>query len=511
LGKPSEPLPTPRTPEKGTIMSRFDYGSGRRTNIAEQITDAELEERILELRSYDRLSQTQSATLRDYEHHLAERRRAADHARLTRALDRQGVTVRTDEDGLMRPSGDLDGPGLLPVDRGQPPAAPTPRSADDSPGGRSRDLARRTIEAAHRSQLLPDVAAERAERLVSDGPAFGQQVAARWVTATGDPDYRSAFAKKLADPENARDLWSEPEFRAWQRVMALQSEQRAMGIGAGGTGGFMVPMTLDPAILLTSDGSTNPLRRIARVVQIATDKWSGVSSAGATAEWKAENAEAADGSPTLDQPEIPVHFGDVDVPFSYEVGMDAANFLAELQVVLVDAADQLQAEAFMVGTGVGQPTGLVTALPAGSKVATAAADALTADDAVGLQNALPPRFQPRAQWLANLTTINDLGSLETTGGSLRFPEIATGRLLRKPLNEASWLDAAGDTAAAGNDNVMVYGDPTQFVIVDRVGTTLEVLPGYGANNRPTGQRHAFMYFRTGSDVVVDNAFRLLTA
>jgi predicted phage gp36 major capsid-like protein len=34
---------------------------------------------------------------------------------------------------------------------------------------------------------------------------------------------------------------------------------------------------------------------------------------------------------------------------------------------------------------------------------------------------------------------------------------------------------------------------------------------FGANRRPTGQRGMFLWARVGSDSVVDNAFRLLTA
>jgi hypothetical protein len=55
----------------------------------------------------------------------------------------------------------------------------------------------------------------------------------------------------------------------------------------------------------------------------------GITSAGATAEWKAELAEAADASPTLAEPAITIHAGDAFVPYSFEVGMDATNFLDE--------------------------------------------------------------------------------------------------------------------------------------------------------------------------------------
>jgi hypothetical protein len=35
--------------------------------------------------------------------------------------------------------------------------------------------------------------------------------------------------------------------------------------------------------------------------------------------------------------------------------------------------------------------------------------------------------------------------------------------------------------------VLVYADFTQYVIADRLGTTLQLLPGYGANQRPTAR------------------------
>src|SRR4051812_16408179 len=70
-----------------------------------------------------------------------------------------------------------------------------------------RDQARRVIEAGFRSKQLPDYAAERAERLVSTGPARDQGVAGRWALAAGAPEYRTAFAKLLGDPTRGHMLW----------------------------------------------------------------------------------------------------------------------------------------------------------------------------------------------------------------------------------------------------------------------------------------------------------------
>ncbi|KUH82201.1 hypothetical protein AU186_10265 [Mycobacterium sp. GA-1999] len=85
---------------------------------------------------------------------------------------------------------------------------------------------------------------------------------------------------------------------------------------------------------MTSNGSVNPLRQISRVVQIATESWNGVTSAGVTAERTADAAEVADASPTLAQPSIPVHKGDGFVPFSFEIQGDAVNFITELGKLL---------------------------------------------------------------------------------------------------------------------------------------------------------------------------------
>ena len=60
-----------------------------------------------------------------------------------------------------------------------------------------------------------------------------------------------------------------------------------------------------------------------------------------------------------------------------------------------------------------------------------------------------------------------------------IPEIreAPPRLLTKPVHENS--NQSGDMTTAAS-RFLAYGDFQQFVIVDRVGSTLEILPGYGA-------------------------------
>ena len=59
--------------------------------------------------------------------------------------------------------------------------------------------------------------------------------------------------------------------------------------------------------------------------------------------------------------------------------------------------------------------------------------------------------------------------------------------------------------------MLTIGDFSHFLIVDRVGLNVEVIPHlfHTANNRPSGQRSLYAYWRNTSDVLAWQAFRTL--
>lgn len=380
---------------------------------------------------------------------------------------------------------------------------------EQTPAQTQRDTAMRTIERAVKANKLAASGAELVETLMRTGSPLSQTWTQRYAAAAGSEHYERAFSKVVANPTQGHLEWTPAEADAYRAVAAVQAEQRAMSLGDT-AGGYMIPLTLDPAIMLTNGGSINPLRQLARSVTTVSDTWQGVTSAGVTAEWTAEAAEVADASPTLGGPSIPVHKGDAFVPFSFEIGSDAVNFMNELGTLLVDAAEQLNATAFTTGSGTGQPKGVITALTGGpSVVNSGTAATLAASDVYAVQNALPPRFQAGAQWCASLGILNTLRQFETGSGALKFPGLHDNpsTLLGRNALELSNMVATTTTGS----KVLLYGDfQSGYVIVDRIGSTLELVPHLvGANRRPTGQRGALLWYRVGADVVVPNAFRLL--
>jgi HK97 family phage major capsid protein len=250
-------------------------------------------------------------------------------------------------------------------------------------------------------------------------------------------------------------------------------------------------------------------------VQTTTNAWQGVLSAGATAEWRSEAAEAADGSPTLSAPSIPVFSGDVFVPYSHEVGQDVPGFFDELTRICLDAADNLQATAFTTGDGSAAPQGIVTGLAGtASEINGGGSEALDAADPYSLQSALPARFSANASWLSHIATANTFRQMETTNGAHEFPELrdTPPMLLGKRWYECSDMDGTIDAAATANNYALIYGDIREaFIIVDRVGATVSFIEQLFSttNGRPSGQSGLFLQFRTGAEVVNIAAARLL--
>jgi HK97 family phage major capsid protein len=326
----------------------------------------------------------------------------------------------------------------------------------------------------------------------------------RLAIASSDPDYWRAFVELARGGGNA--TLSEREIAALRRV---EHERRAMSL-SDSAGGYLVPFGLDPTVTITSDGSLNQIRRVARQVVATGDVWHGVAANETSWSWDAEAEEVSDDASTFTQPTIPVHRGTGFIPISGEAFADAANVTQEIGRLLAAGKDSLEAVAFTTGTGSSQPTGIVTALNStASVVASAGSNVFGKTDIYALAESLPARHRnhPSAAWLANLAVYNDAREFETTNGASVFPEIAEGRLLGRPILEAEQMD---DTWGSGENYVLVFGSFDRFVIADRIGTTVEFIPHlFGSNRRPTGQRGWWAYFRAGSDVTDTGAFRLL--
>jgi HK97 family phage major capsid protein len=381
------------------------------------------------------------------------------------------------------------------------PWAPTPSY------GAGNELRGKALTAVERDAYASDGARERATKVIESDET---DAVARYVLAVSDPAYLKAFRSLAIDVQRGHLTWGPAERTAVENVATAS---RAMALSPDSAGGFAVPFALDPSFVVANPGSVNPIRSLARVESVTSDSWNGVRTAGSTASWTAEGQEVGDNSPTLAQPSVPIHKAHAFVPASIEASMDIPNFAEQVAKVLLDARDQLEAETFVSGTGVGQPTGIVTALAGTSSVlpsTTAATFALA--DVYRLIEKLAPRYRPNAAWGAPLEIINAVRQFATANNFHAFLTDLAGdipaRRLGKPLAEVSGMD--GSITAATTNYALVVGDWSHYLIADRIGATIEFIPHlFGANGRPTGQRGSYLYWRSGADSINDDAFALL--
>lgn len=365
-----------------------------------------------------------------------------------------------------------------------------------------RDNARRAIDAATFPGSDDRAAAQSIAERTLAGCDDEDGTLARRMLVTGSPVYQRAFGKLCAQLSD-RGLTSE--------------ERAALAVGVDANGGFAVPFQLDPTIILTSNGVINPLRQIARVERITGKEWDGVTSAGVTVSRGAEGAEVADGSPTLAQPTVrPVRVQGF-IEFSRELEQDWSQLVNEMNMLLADAKDVEESSSFVLGDGTGTNAGgIVTTLGGGQAVnVSAAAGGFKVPDTLNaLSEAVPPRFRARAQWLANTAVYNKIGALAAAAGYALDPwvNLVNGKpngLIGYPKNEAS--DMTSDMTTT-NNRYMVFGDFKQFLIVDRLGMSIELVPQlFGASGRPTGQRGLYAIWRNNSKVLVPGAFRYAKA
>jgi len=325
----------------------------------------------------------------------------------------------------------------------------------------------------------------------------------QYALATANPAYRSAFEKIMQFPDSYHSQLTQEEAYALRTAMSTSNS----------AGGYAIPFLLDPTVILTSTGSQNPFRQIARVESGMSNKWQGLTSAGVTAQWLAEGTAVTDASPTFGQPSITAYKGAAYIIGSYEV-IEDTNLATELPKMVQNGKDRLEASAFATGSGSGAPYGVVTSVTAvtASRVSPTTGGVFTTASRADVDatiEALPDVHQASASWVANYKTYGIIRRMDTYGGGNFWANLGGGQpteLLGLPSYKSVHMDS---TVTTGSE-MLIVGDFSNYLIYDRIGVQLEyvqnVVDGSGV---PTLQRGWVAHWRTGADVLNVDAFRTL--
>lgn len=323
---------------------------------------------------------------------------------------------------------------------------------------------------------------------------------ARSLLGRTQPAYVSGFRKYMT---GRSDFWS-------------AEERAAMAVGTNTAGGFLVPTHLDPTIVLTNNGTSNSIRPVSRVVTLTEGSvWNGVTSAGATFSSDAELTEVSDDTPAVARVSVPVYKCQGFIQASIESFEDIASLTSDVLMLFADGRDVLEGGLHATGSGSTQATGIFTALDANTNVELTSTTAATIGlaDLQTVYRSVPVRWRGRSKWLMNpvyLLAIQALGTALSASYSTNLTEPLTERIIGKPVIESD--DAPTTQTTTVRDNEIVFGDFSNYLIVDKPGSTsIEFIPHLfnTSNNLPDGRRGWYMHWRTGADSINDLAFRLL--
>lgn len=291
--------------------------------------------------------------------------------------------------------------------------------------------------------------------------------------ATPTPDDKTGRASKAY----AEDFGS--MLRGKRPVNNVLSE------GVLADGGYLVPEEFERQIITGLD-EYNVIRGLANVIKTDAERKIPVAATHSVAAWKAENAAYAESNPTFDQKTLDAFKLTDLIKVSIELLQDSAFSLeAYIANEFARAFGAAEEEAFCVGTGTGQPTGIFTADGGTVGVTTANATKLDSDEVISLVYSLKAPYRRNAAFLMNDETVGIIRKLKDQNlAYLWQPSMQAGqpdKLLGYDLHTTPYAPkyAAGALAIA-------FGDFHNYWIADRMGITVQRLNELYSTNGQVG-------------------------
>ena len=361
-----------------------------------------------------------------------------------------------------------------------------------------RDSAMRSIEGASfanshfpRQTGQTDVAA-----LVDGRDQCEPDEVAKRVLYTGSPSYRRAFRK-----------WLFQQTMTPEEQSAFEESRAALVTLAN----VAVPYDLDTTMQINTAGAINPYREAFRVVKTTSNDWRPLVSSGMTAVYQTEATAATDLSPAFTAPARLLQKAHTLARFSTEIQSDYPGLEAELAKEISDAKDVLESVQFTTGAGTTiYPQGIFTAFTA-NFLDTTTTLVIVPADLYKLEANIGARYRAGCVWLGSPYFYSLVRGIDTAGGAGLWVDNLTqggavgntenggrlGNLLGHPAYEVGGLP---DGTMATTEKVAILANRERFVVIDRIGMNLELIPNFldAGTGFPTGERMLYAWWRNTS-------------
>lgn len=280
----------------------------------------------------------------------------------------------------------------------------------------------------------------------------------------------------------ARDEYKRDFFAA----MRGRQVTNVLSEGVDADGGYLVPTEFENSIVqgLNED---NVIRKLAKTITTSAERKVPIAATPSVATWVAENGAIPESGVTFDQKTLDAFKLTDLVKVSVELLADSMFDLeAYLAAEFARAIGVAEEQAFCVGSGTGQPTGIFLET-GGAQIGTTASSqtAVSFDDVISLVYSLKSPYRRNAVFLTNDSTVSAFRKLKDSNGQYLWqPALQQGqpdRLLGYPLYTSPYVPVIASGALT-----VAFGDFANYWIADRAGRTLQRLNELYAGNGQVG-------------------------
>lgn len=249
--------------------------------------------------------------------------------------------------------------------------------------------------------------------------------------------------------------------------------------GVDADGGYLVPEEYDSRLIKALTGE-NIMRTLGSVITTSGQHKINIAATAPAAAWIEEGGALSFGDATFDQILLDAHKLHVAIKVTEELLYDNAfkleeHILEEFGKALANAEE----DAFLNGTGVGQPLGLFAAT-GGGQVSNTLTAALKSDDLVQLVYDLKRPYRKSAAFIMNDKTIAQIRKLKDNNGAYIWqPSYQAGEPDRI-------LGYAVYTSAYAPEDAIAFGDYSYYNIGDRGTRSFKQLNELFAGNGMIG-------------------------
>ncbi len=317
------------------------------------------------------------------------------------------------------------------------------------------------------------------EKMEQDVVNLGKEIDRLHKQAQIEAELNQPTTKALTNTPTAGELPKGQDAYAqnfWQ-MMRGHAVVDALKEGTDPDGGFLVPNEFENQLIQKLQ-EANVLRTISHVIQTNSGehKIPVVAKAEGTAAWLEEEAAYTESNTQFSQVSLSAHKLGTLIKVSEELLNDSAfDLMSYLSDEFGRRLGNAEEQAFLTGTGTGQPTGILTDTNGASAGSTAAkADTLTFDDLIELFYSLRAPYRQNAVFLMNDDTVKTIRKMKDNNGQYIWqPSVQAGqpdRILNCPVYTSPFMPSM----AASNKPVL-FGDFNYYWIADRQGRTFKRL------------------------------------